>query len=124
MLCGDRLRKRHEKIWGGQVEVTARVCLRDERGLDWCGRVKLSTVAGRERYLGGESIQFGDVLGTGVRKKDASRGLQAWGHKQILLPGWKTLEVGKWAYGKKMEDEIWDVLCFGVLRDIPVGALF
>lgn len=99
--------------------MTARGGWRDESGSDGCGRVEVSTVAGLERYLGDASIQFVDVLGTGVREEEASRGLQVWGHKQILLPGRKALEEGKWACGKKMEGQIWDVLCFGVPMRYP-----
>lgn len=79
VLCGDQLGKRQEAIWGDQVEVIAIVCLRDDSGLDWCSRVKMSMVRGLGRYLGDESIQFGDVLDMGVREKEASRGLQVLG---------------------------------------------
>lgn len=51
VLCGDQLGRRHEKVWGDQVEVIVLVYLRDENGLAWDRGIKMSKVTGLKGYL-------------------------------------------------------------------------
>lgn len=98
---------------GGQVAVTATVCLRDERfGQAWWS--KMSPVAGPERGSRKQkSVQFGDVLDMGMRGNEASRGLMVFAQVDHFTRMERLEE--KWAAGKKTKDQIWDILCFECL---------
>lgn len=54
--------------------VTAIVTLRDESGLDWCGGVKMSIVAGLERHLGDKSPYNLVMFRVWEREKKTKRG--------------------------------------------------
>lgn len=115
MLYGDQLEKHHEKLWGDQVKVITIVTVRDESGSDWCGGVKMSVVAGLERYLGDKSpynlVMFQVCMAKGEESIEETPVFVT----KILLPVWKSLETEELGYRKKIKVQIWDVLCFGCL---------
>lgn len=65
---------------GRPGRVTAIVTLRDESGLDWCGGVKMSIVAGLERHLGDKSPYNLVMFGYGKERRK-QRGDPSFCHK-------------------------------------------